>query len=101
MSSCVDSGFDAHRTTSAPPACSVSARFAVSEVMCRQPAILTPRKVCSRAKRSRIELSTGISRPAHSALRAPSGASDRSLMSYSNIRSPSVKVCHVFGGTAG
>ena len=34
-SSCVDSGFDAQSTTSAPPAFSVRARFAVSVVTCR------------------------------------------------------------------
>jgi hypothetical protein len=35
-SSCVDSGFDAQSTTSAPPALRVRARFAVSVVTCRQ-----------------------------------------------------------------
>ena len=33
-SSCVESGLDAHKVTSAPPATSVSMRFAVSEVTC-------------------------------------------------------------------
>src|SRR6184192_3770056 len=35
-SSCVESGFDPHRATSAPPPFSVTARFAVSVVTCRQ-----------------------------------------------------------------
>ena len=35
-SSCVDSGLEAQMTTSAPPACSVRIRFAVSVVTCRQ-----------------------------------------------------------------
>src|SRR4026207_227958 len=35
-SSCVESGFEAQSTTSAPPACRVRTRFAVSVVTCRQ-----------------------------------------------------------------
>ncbi len=35
-SSCVDSGFEAHSTTSAPPSRRQMARFAVSAVTCRQ-----------------------------------------------------------------
>ena len=38
-SSCVESGFDAHSTTSAPPAFSVRMRFAVSVVTCRHAAM--------------------------------------------------------------
>src|SRR5271168_1611203 len=35
-SSCVDRGFEAHSTTSAPPSLRQMARFAVSAVTCRQ-----------------------------------------------------------------
>ena len=41
-SSWVDSGFEAASRTSAPPAASVSIRFAVSVVTCRQAAIRMP-----------------------------------------------------------
>src|SRR6476619_7606762 len=81
-SSCVESGFDAQRTTSAPPAESVRARFAVSVVTCRYAEKRCPASGCSRSKRSRIAASTGICRSAHAILRTPSGASARSFTSY-------------------
>ena len=71
MSSCVESGFDAHSTNSAPPAFSVSARFAVSDVTWRQPAILTPFSGLVSANRSRIPRNTGISCSAHCARNSP------------------------------
>src|SRR3989338_3402056 len=81
-SSCVDSGLDAHSTTSAPPALSVTARLAVSEVTCRHAAMRRPLSGCSLANRARIRRSTGIERSAHSVRRRPSSASARSLTSY-------------------
>src|SRR4051812_36914344 len=80
-SSCVESGFDAHSTTSAPPAFSVRIRFAVSVVTWRQAETRYPASGCSRSKRSRIVVSTGICRSAHMMRRRPSGASDRSFTS--------------------
>src|SRR6266536_4711337 len=56
-SSCVERGFDAQRTTSAPAS------------------------GCSRSKRSRIAASTGICRSAQAIRRTPSGASARSFTS--------------------
>src|SRR5437763_6392386 len=41
-SSCVESGFEAHSTTSAPPSRRQMARFAVSAVTCRQAEIRMP-----------------------------------------------------------
>src|SRR5947208_9208626 len=82
-SSCVESGLDAQRTTSAPPAFSVRIRFAVSVVTCRQAETRYPESACSRSKRSRIAASTGICRSAHSILRTPSGAS---AMSFTSCR---------------
>src|SRR6185437_2544055 len=81
-SSCVESGLDAQRTTSAPPALSVRARFAVSVVTCRHAEIRRPASGCSRSKRSRIAASTGICRSAHWMRRTPSGVSARSFTSY-------------------
>src|SRR2546425_5006099 len=51
-SSCVLRGFEAHSRTSAPPACRVCIRFAVSVVTCRQAAMRTPRRGRSLANRS-------------------------------------------------
>src|SRR3989338_6485365 len=81
-SSCVDSGLDAHSTTSAPPALSVTARLAVSEVTCRHAAMRRPLSGCSLANRARICRSTGIERSAHSVRRRPSSASAMSLTSW-------------------
>src|ERR1700736_1990442 len=80
--SVVDSGLEAQRTRSAPPALRVMARLAVSVVTCRQAASRWPLSGCSRLKRSRICCRTGISCAAHSIIRRPSSASFRSLMSY-------------------
>ena len=80
-SSCVESGLEAHSTTSAPPALSVRIRLAVSLVTCRQAAMRMPSSGRSAANRSRISASTGICRSAHSIRRTPSGASARSRTS--------------------
>src|SRR5437588_682902 len=64
--SCVDSGLDAQRAMSAPPALSVSIRLAVSVVTWRQAPTFTPRSGCSCLNLSRIKSSTGISRAAQS-----------------------------------
>src|SRR5438094_7913735 len=80
--SVVDSGLEAQSTSSAPPAFSVIARFAVSVVTCRQADRRWPLRGCSRLKRSRICCRTGISCAAHSIMRRPSSASLRSLTSY-------------------
>src|SRR3954465_2096844 len=80
-SSCVESGFEAQSTTSAPPSLSVRIRFAVSLVTWRQAETRYPTSGCSAAKRSRIAASTGICRSAHSIRLRPSGASPRSLTS--------------------
>src|SRR5579884_4506328 len=79
--SCVDSGLLAQRRNSAPPACRVMARLAVSVVMCRQPARRRPWSGFSSAKRSRISRRTGISWAAHSMRRWPSEARPRSATS--------------------
>src|SRR3954468_20809873 len=81
-SSCVDSGFDAQSTTSAPPAFSVRIRFAVSVVTCRQAEMRYPSSGFSRSNRSRISVSTGICRSAHMMRRTPSEASARSFTSW-------------------
>src|SRR5688572_27479078 len=81
-SSCVESGLDAQSTTSAPPAFSVRARFAVSVVTCRQAEMRMPSSGRSRSKRSRIAESTGICRSAHSTRVTPAGARPRSLTSW-------------------
>src|SRR5512136_2515185 len=80
-SSCVLSGLEAQRASSAPPALRVAARLAVSVVMCRQADILAPLRGFSLAKLSRISRNTGISRDAHSILSLPSGARAGSLTS--------------------
>src|SRR5438045_6309289 len=80
-SSCVESGFDAQRTTSAPPAFSVRIRLAVSVVTWRHAEMRYPASGCSRSKRSRIACRTGICRSAHVMRRTPSGASERSFTS--------------------
>ncbi len=57
-------------------------RLAVSVVTCRQAPTRTPASGFSRAKRSRMEASTGMCMSAHSMRSTPAGASDWSLMSY-------------------
>ena len=81
MSSCVDSGLDAHKLRSAPPAFNVCARLAVSAVIWRQPEILIPFKGFYCLNLVLISLRTGISLSAHSALNAPLGAKLISFMS--------------------
>src|ERR1043166_4342799 len=85
-SSCVDSGFEAISTASAPPACSARARFAVSVVMWAQATSFTPTSGFSSAKRSRIKRSTGISRSAHSMRCLPCPAKPISFTSNSTER---------------
>src|SRR5262252_4800323 len=79
--SLVDSGFDAHSAMSAPPAFRVSMRLAVSLVTCRHAARRRPFSGCSFANRSRMRLSTGISRAAQSTRSWPCAARSRSLTS--------------------
>ncbi len=81
VTSCVESGFDAARYTSAPPAFSVRIRLAVSVVTWRQAPMRRPASGRSRSKRSRIWRRTGISRSAHSMRRRPSAARERSVTS--------------------
>src|SRR6266542_183049 len=80
-SSCVESGLDAQRTRSAPPAASVRARLAVSLVTCRQADSLIPARGFSFAKRSRIWRRTGMLFSAHSIRSRPRPASEGSLTS--------------------
>ena len=81
VQSWVDSGLEAARWTSAPPAARVRIRFAVSVVTWRQAPIRRPASGRSRSNRSRIRRRTGISRSAHSMRRTPSSASERSVTS--------------------
>ena len=80
-SSWVESGLDAHATTVAPPAFSVRKRLAVSVVMWRQAAIVTPSSGRSLAKRSRIDARTGIWVSAHAIRCRPRSARFGSAMS--------------------
>src|ERR1700724_1784809 len=80
-SSCVESGFDAHSTTSAPPSRNAIARFAVSLVTCRQAEARNPFSGCSFTKRLRMISMTGICCAAHSILRLPASASEISFTS--------------------
>ena len=70
-SSWVDSGFEAHRTTSAPPAFSVRIRFAVSLVTC-----MTARRRDSRPAAARGRTAPG-SRPAPASAGRPSRSAAR------------------------
>src|SRR3954470_13025239 len=80
-SSCVESGFDAQSTTSAPPAFSVRIRLAVSVVTWRQAEMRYPSSGFSFSNRSPIACRTGICRSAHWILRTPSEASEMSFTS--------------------
>ncbi len=84
-SSCVESGLEAVSITSAPPACKVVIKFAVSVVTCKQAETRTPCKGFSFENRSRIRRRTGISRSAHSMRKLPPSASFISLTSYSDM----------------
>src|SRR2546421_16019 len=79
--SLVESGLDAHSAMSAPPALRVSIRLAVSLVTCRHAARRRSFNGCSLVKRSRIRLSTGISRAAQSTRSWPCVARFRSFTS--------------------
>ena len=70
-SSWVLSGLLAQSVTLAPPSLSVSARFAVSVVTCRQPDRRKPWRGFSLANRSLMRRSTSISRAAHSMRNTP------------------------------
>src|SRR5680860_313774 len=97
-SSWVDNGFEAHSTTSAPPALRVMARFAVSEVTWRQAETRIPSSGRSFSKRLRIADSTGICRSAQAIRRFPEGARAISLTScfvveLTNCPSSSFECC--------
>src|SRR6266545_1934852 len=81
-SSCVESGLLAHRRTCAPPAASVRARLAVSEVTCRQAARRRPLSGFSLTKRSRMLRTTGICSSAQRMRARPLSARARSFTSY-------------------
>ena len=80
-SSCVETGFEAHSSTWAPPAAGARMRFAVSAVTCMHAAMRMPSSGRSRANRSRMARSTGMSRSAHPMRPRPSWARERSLTS--------------------
>ena len=80
-SSWVDNGFDAQIRTSAPPALSVRSRLAVSVVTCRQAATTAPASGRSLAKRSRIDVSTGMLASAQAMRWCPRSARPRSATS--------------------
>src|SRR5208337_564498 len=80
-SSWVESGLEAQRSRSAPPAFSVRARFAVSAVTCRHADMRMPERGFSAANRSRMARRTGMSRSAHSIRCLPRPASFRSFTS--------------------
>ena len=86
-SSWVESRFEAHSATSAPPAFSASIRFAVSVVTCRHAPIRTPWSGRSFSNRCRISASTPISPAAHSMRSRPFGASPRS---FTNRNAPTM-----------
>src|SRR2546428_1924289 len=85
VSSCVDSGLDAHSASWAPPALSVSIRTAVSVVTCRHAPSRIPLSGCCCVNRSRTWRSTGIDCSAHSIRSRPSLASERFLTSCSTM----------------
>src|SRR5947208_3048615 len=85
VSSCVESGLEAHNASCAPPARSVSMSTAVSVVTCRHAPRRMPLSGCSLAKRSRTCLKTGIDCSAHSILSRPAAACEMSLTSCSTM----------------
>ena len=91
-SSCVDSGLDAARCSSAPPAVSVRASAAVSGVTCMQAATRTPASGRSWAKRRRSSPSTGMDRSAKSVRRRPCSASPGAATSCGSPGIPGL--CH-------
>src|SRR5271167_2893153 len=80
-SSCVDRGFEAHSTTSAPPSRRQIARFAVSAVTCRQAEMRTPFRGWFLMNSLRIICSTFMDWFAHSMRFLPRSARSRFLMS--------------------
>src|SRR3954447_20328576 len=80
-SSCVESGFDAHRATRAPPAVNARTRFAVSAVTCSDAAMRTPSSGRSRSNRARTPASTGIWVAAQAIRPSPADAREGSLIS--------------------
>src|SRR5208282_6142559 len=80
-SSCVESGFDAQSTMSAPPSRNAIIKLAVSLVTCRQAETRSPFSGCSFANRLRMDCNTGICCAAHSILRLPASASPMSFTS--------------------
>src|SRR5271163_4911089 len=80
-SSCVESGFEAQRTTSAPPSRRQMARFAVSAVTCRQAEMRMPLSGWFLMNSLRIICSTFMDWFAHSMRFLPSSASSRLLIS--------------------
>ena len=81
-SSCVESGFEAQSTTSAPPAFSVRIRLAVSrrDVQARGDAVAARAAARARSARGSPPAPASAGRPTRSG-RTPSGASARSLTS--------------------
>src|SRR6185437_1671790 len=80
-SSCVESGLEAQRTTSAPPSRSVMARLAVSVVTCRHAETRMPFNGWFLINSLRILWSNGIDWFAHSMRRLPRSANARLLIS--------------------
>src|SRR5438477_3304064 len=80
-SSCVESGFEAHSTTSAPPSRRQMARLAVSAVTCRQAEIRTPFNGWFLMNSLRMICSTFIDWFAHSMRFFPMSARSRFLSS--------------------
>src|SRR5215469_10278242 len=81
MSSCVESGFEAQRTTSAPPSRRQIARFAVSAVTCRQAEMRTPFRGWFLMNSLRMICRTFIDWLAHSMRFLPRSASSMFLIS--------------------
>src|SRR5918994_5911488 len=87
-SSLVESGLEAHRANSAPPATRARQGLAVSVVTCRQAAIRCPARGRVRASSSATADSTGMRLAAKSILRRPAGARPGSLSKVSNGGAP-------------
>src|SRR5438445_6327565 len=81
-SSCVESGFDAHRTTSAPPSRRQMARFAVSAVTCRQAEMRMPCSGWFLMNSLRMICRTFMDWLAHSIRFLPSSANSSPLISH-------------------
>src|SRR4029453_2699149 len=87
-SSLGDSGLEAHRASSAPPATRARQRLAVSVVTCRQAAMRWPARGRGRARSSATGARPGMRPAAKSILRRPSGARSGSLSSVSRAGTP-------------